>query len=410
MKNVMLITYCFPPDKNIGALRPRGLAKYLPHFGWNVFVITPLSLLPRDSMFNIIETYPTLRNQLGCLKRKQKLDFNRVSFKTPLHKRIFSGFLELIPFPDSKNGWILHGTYTGIRLLKEKRIDAIISIYSPASSHFIAHRIKKFFPCVKWIADFRDLWALNSMHTYVWPKNRLLEKLEKSVLRNADFLTTVSVPLALELEKLHKKQAFAIPNGFDHEEYDFTTNLDNKFSITYTGSLYPKERDPEILFIAVKRLLAEEISAHENIEVKFYGRFNNELDRLIKKHNLEKQVKQMGMVPREDILRKQKSSQILLLNLPEDRGVYTGKLFEYLGAKRPILAIGYKESVVRNILEETNAGIYCFEEQQIYRALKGWYTEWKINKMVTYTGREDRINFYTHRMMASRFAELLDRE
>lgn len=411
VKNVILITYSFPPDKNIGAIRPRGLAKYLPHYDWNVFVITPLSLLPRDPEFNVIETYPSFRQKLGYLKTKSVFDHNRVLFRPPLYLRFFFGFLELIPFPDSKSGWIYPAVYSGTKLTSQKQVNAIISTYSPASSHFIAYKLKKMFPHTTWIADFRDLWSHNPFRKLGRFGVILFEKIEKRILCDANFITTVSEPLAFELKRLHEKKTVVIPNGFDPEEYDFTIGLDAKFSIIYTGSLYHQQRNPEILFMIIKKIFSEDNSARYDFRVHFFGNFSEELQTLIRKYSLEEIVKQEGFLPRKDVLKKQKSAQILLLlnrNLPQDIGVYTGKLFEYFGAKRPILAIGYKDSVVKDILEETKAGVYCYQQEQIYQALKNWYFEWKKNKMVKYHGINDKINLYSHKMMAKKFAVLLE--
>ncbi|MCM8758793.1 MAG: glycosyltransferase [Candidatus Omnitrophica bacterium] len=411
MKNVILIAYSFPPDRNIGALRSRGIAKYLPHFDWNVFVITPLSSMPREAGFNIIETYPWLRQKLGYWKKKKTIEYSKIPFYPPGYKRFFSGLLELVPFPDSKSGWILPAVYSGIELINQKEIKAIISTYGPASSHFIAHKLKKIFPKIIWVADFRDLWSHNSFHEHCKLKLRFIELIEKRVLSNADLITTVSEPLARELELIHGRKTTVIPNGFDPEEYGFEVGIDNKFSVIYTGSLYQQKRNPEILFMAIKKIIFEDVSIQNDLEVNFYGTFCKELQNMIEKYNLEKIVKQRGMLSREEIIKAQKRAQVLLLvnrNLPEDKGVYTGKLFEYLGARRPILAIGYEDSVVKDLLGDTKAGVYCWKFEQVYHVLKDWYFEWKKEKIVKYRGIEEKILSYSHKEMAKKFSRLLE--
>lgn len=412
MRNLILVTYSFPPENNIGALRPRGLAKYLPFYGWEVFVITPVSVSARDPRYNVFETLPNLKERLDYRRKKQSPDFNRVLIKPPFFKQILFSLFEIIPFPDSKGGWVFYGVYTGKHIIKQKKIDAIISTYSPASSHLIAHKLKKLYPEIKWIADFRDLWSHNPFHVRNRINQFFIEKMEKKILSNVDILTTVSEPLAQQLKTFLKKETFIIPNGFDPEDYDFDSKIDDKFSITYTGSLYSGERNPEMFFIALRKILQDDNTSFINFEVNFYCKHSEILENMIKKYNLMGIVKQNGIIPKNEVIKKQKSSQILLLlnrNLAIDRGVYTGKLFEYLGARRPILATGYRESVVKDLLEETGAGVYCYEQQQIYEALKNWYKEWKIHRIVHYKGKEEKIMLYSHKKMAEKFAMLLEK-
>ncbi|MCM8816210.1 MAG: hypothetical protein NC913_01685 [Candidatus Omnitrophica bacterium] len=408
MKSVILITYSFPPDRNIGAIRPRGLAKYLPHFGWNVFVITPLSDLPRDPKFNVIETYPSFRQKFGYWKKKIAVDYNRVSFQPPLYNRLLSYFCEIIPFPDTKKGWGVQAVFAARQIILRSKIDALISFYRPASSHFVAHKLKSLFPDLFWIADFGDLWSHNQIHEPVGAKLFLLERLEKRIISNADIITTVAAPWAEELKKLHNKESFAIPFGFDPDEYNLEIELDDKFSITYTGSLYQQEKNPEILFMAIKKIFSEYTSARSDFRVHFYGKFNERLQNLINKFGLEEIVKQKGLVPREVVLRRQKSSQTLLLSTPKNIGCIPGKFFEYLGARRPILAIGYEDSVVKDLLEDTKAGVYCWKFEQVYHVLKDWYFEWKKEKIVKYHGIEEKILSYSHKEMAKKFSRLLE--
>jgi len=412
MKKLLLITYFFPPSNNVGAIRAKGIAKYLPSFGWDVFILTPLTFSERDNKYKVIETYPPFREKLGYFKRKLFIDYNKIVYKPPFYKSFFSIFNEILPIPDTKKGWILYGVYSGREIIKKENISAIISVYSPATCHVIGYKLKREFPHIKWIADFRDLWLFNPFSSYNKLNKFFIRKIERKILAISDFLTTVSEPFAKQLKDSYNKESFPIPNGFDPEEFNFKCSIDNKFSITYTGSLYSGERNPERLFLVIKKMVCEDKKMKENLEINFYSKYEPFIEKLIKKYGLEEVVKQKGIIPREEVIKKQKSSQILLLlnrNFIEDKGVYTGKLFEYLGARRPILAIGHKESVVKDLIKETNAGVYCWEEQHLYHTLKDWYKEWKLKKIVEYKGIEDKVNLYSHKSMAEKFAFVLEK-
>ena len=117
------------------------------------------------------------------------------------------------------------------------------------------------------------------------------------------------------------------------------------------------------------------------------------------------------MVPRQLALEKQRESQLLLLldwDDPQEKGVYTGKIFEYFGARRPILATGgSRDDVVARLLDETQAGMHAPTVEDIKNVLEEIYREYKLKGEVVYKGKESEINKYSHRDMARKFAEIL---
>lgn len=148
-----------------------------------------------------------------------------------------------------------------------------------------------------------------------------------------------------------------------------------------------------------------------DIEVSFYGGNNNWLIPLINALKLEEVVKVYPSVPRGVILARQRNSQALILldwKDPDGQGIYTGKLFEYLAAKRPILAFGGRSGVVADLLEETQAGMYAKTIDELKGILLTWYAEYKRTGRVAYRGRWEKVEKYSHRVMAGKFARLLD--
>lgn len=117
------------------------------------------------------------------------------------------------------------------------------------------------------------------------------------------------------------------------------------------------------------------------------------------------------MVTRERAITEQRKAQILLLltwNHPAEKGVYTGKLFDYLAARRPILSIGYTDGgVVKELLDKTQAGVHCSNETELREYLLKAYREYKELGAVQYHGIEAEIMKYSHREMARKFAKVL---
>jgi hypothetical protein len=425
LKKVLIVTYYFPPRPAVGSLRPAGLAKYLPEFGWEVVVLTAKLPDKPAPEFKVIETryddtFGFAKRYLG-LDSEQNLMTQIAQLKKKLHIKSEKSILDLLlapwgeitAYPDPQKGWRRYAVEAGNDLLQREPMDAMISTSSPATSHIVAKELKEEFG-IPWIADFRDLWTQNYYYPYS-PMRRVIEKrLELKTMHKADALVTVSEPTVQKLGALHKgKPIYMIPNGFDPEEASSpNVDLTNEFTITYTGNLYPGKQSPEPLFIALGDLLSQRIMDAKDVLVQFYGAEAGWIDKQAERHGLKDIVKQFGIVPRRFALDKQRESQVLLLlkwNDPRERGYYSAKIFEYLAAKRPIFAIGGFDDVISDLLEKTGAGTWCSTAEEAKGILKELYDEYKTAGRVTYKGDEIKINKYSQREMARRFTEVLNR-
>lgn len=331
--------------------------------------------------------------------------------KRNLADRALTTWERVYGFPDPTLSWVGPAVEAGKKLMADEDIKAIISSSGPGASHIVASKLKAERD-VPWVADFRDLWAWD--HNDVRsPVRRLMnEKLERDTLRSADVLTTVSDPLAEKLMKIHHRdRVITIPNGFDPVDMPSqAVDLDRKFSINYTGKVYRKGMDPAPLFDVLRNLTAEGTIDREEVEVNFYGDRNPWFMHEIEERGLADIVKVHGTVPRRESLDIQKRSQVLLIlawDNKKEKGVYTGKIFDYLAAKRPILSIGSSEDVISKLLTSTGTGLIATNDQELQRILVNSYKEYKTEGSVRYKGDMPRVMDYSHANMAKRFAELL---
>jgi glycosyltransferase involved in cell wall biosynthesis len=423
IKRVLIITYYFPPYPDIGSIRPRGLAKYLPEYGWEPVILT--SALPGkpESYFKVIQTPPCPKDIIAFWKEKIGLDptqeFQKqigIKKKNPLITKITKFIRSILDYPELEKYWYPLAISIGHDLLNKEKFDVLLSSSPPITCHLIAKKLKEIHK-IPWIADLRDLWTQEPYYDLIHscgPIRRLFERhLEVKTLSAADALVTVSEPWAEMLRLLHRgKPVFTIPNGYDPEEVA-SAPLTKEFTITYTGRLYEGTRDPTPFFRAIAELIYERKLDRRFIKVRFYG-ISDEY------YWLEKEVKYLGLedivslnppVPRNIALEKQRESQVLLLlnwNNPKEVGVYTGKVFEYLAAQRPILAIGGPKGVITDLLKETNAGIHVLNYDELKHTLIQFYDEYKTYGQVIYRGQMDRISKYSHHEMARKFAAVLD--
>jgi glycosyltransferase involved in cell wall biosynthesis len=245
--------------------------------------------------------------------------------------------------------------------LKDHPIDVIISTGPPHSMHLIAQKISKK-NNIKWIADFRDPWTdlyyNNEFKQLSFAKEKN-KKLEKSVLENANCVLTVSHSLKKDFLKTAKNVA-VITNGFDSEVLqDENVVLDSKFTISYIG-LLPKQSNPVVFFKVLKKLCDANDEFKNDVQLLFVGDISSEVRLEIEKNNLAEITQIKGYVPHKESIEFQKKAQVLLLlipNVPKSAGILTGKLFEYITAKRPILALGPENGDLAVILQNTNAGV-----------------------------------------------------
>jgi hypothetical protein len=113
------------------------------------------------------------------------------------------------------------------------------------------------------------------------------------------------------------------------------------------------------------------------------------------------------MVPRIQAIDAQRRSHILLLITWNDPGAYSGKVYDYLAARRPILSIGPSRSVLEGLLDSTEAGAHVSTTEAIEAEFLKYYNEFKSTGTIRYSGIESVLDSHTHRAMAHRFAEVL---
>lgn len=418
MRRLLVITYHYPPRPSIGSVRPRGLTKYLPKFGWDCVVVTPKLDGTLRSDEHVIESgYIDLVQEW---KRRLHLNHTQtVHEQFNLHvastrngdlfcTSLVNCLKDLVLFPDPTKGWISFACRE-IETLLAQHFDAIVSSAPPVTAHAVARRAKALLR-IPWIADFRDLWALNVEAGILRPLERLWEK---KTLAAADALVTVSDVWAQRLRSAYgSKAVWSITNGFDPEDFPPRSHrLTDRFSITYTGQLYRGRRDPTPLLEAVQELIQQGIVSRERIHLRFYGPVESWLPSLVNNLGLSDITDVAGTISRQEAIERQRESQILLQlgwYDPREKGQHTGKLFEYLGSRRPILALGGAPGVMSDLLMQTATGVHVQSKSELRDYLICAYRQFESKGCVQYEGREHMINQYTHLEMARKFAEVLN--
>jgi hypothetical protein len=225
-------------------------------------------------------------------------------------------------------------------IIRNENITHIFSSFSPFADHYIANRLKKKFPKVYWIADFRDLHVDPINHnTYL---SEYQHRINKQILRDANIITTVSQGLAEHLKRYHDN-IYILKNGIIPSEIpNKPIELFEKFTITYTGSMFSDKRNPDLLLAVIKDLMNKGILTEINFQLIYAGKdggwWSNTMDGL----GLSSILVNYGNIVREEAKHLQRKSHVnLLLTYTSEnlKGNLTGKVYEYIASNRPILTI-----------------------------------------------------------------------
>ncbi len=372
-KNVLLITYYWPPSGGAGVHRWLRFSNYFKENNCNLTVYCP-----HDAAWPAIDVNlnEEVSNDVTVIRRKifepnkflQRGKKAGVGFTQSKKQSFFQKVMIWVRgnlfIPDSRVFWIKPSArFLTIYLKNHPEITTIISTGPPHSTHLIALRLKEQF-AVKWIADFRDPWTQIDFYSDLLPGKRADSKhrrLEKLVLQKADEVVTVSNACAEGLEEIAKRKIHVVTNGYNFPEFDKSTiELDKDFTISHFGSM-PFTRNPLVLWKALNKLIETNNALSTQLKINLIGTVDYQVINSLKEYGLEKYVTIIPPIPHSESILLQRSSQLLLLvanNSGNVKGILTGKFFEYLGAKRPIVAIGEKDSDLNVIVNRTECG--CF--------------------------------------------------
>lgn len=426
-KKVLIITYYWPPAGGPGVQRWLKFVKYLPDFD-----IEPIVFIPENPNYPIIdsELQKDINSNTIIIKNPISEPYKLASiFSKKTTNAISSGiipnkkkqsFLDKFLLyvrgnffiPDARIAWVKPSVSVLENYIKEHPVDLIITTGPPHSLHLIGLELKNKLNC-KWFADFRDPWTSIGYHKQLKLTERSKEKhlkLEKEVLNTADHILVTSPTTKNEFTKLTHKPITVITNGYD-VEYIQKKPLDSKFSIAHIGS-FLSERNPRIFWKALSELIKENKDFREDFELKLIGKVSQEILDVVSEFKLSNYLNNLGYLSHNQALIEQRSSQVLLLveiDSEETVGIIPGKLFEYMAAERPILAIGPEGADFSNIIKETNSGTFFTYDQkdEIKEQIVKLYDLYKQNELKVYAMG---LQYYSRKKLTEKLANIIKNE
>jgi glycosyltransferase involved in cell wall biosynthesis len=349
---ILLVSMYWPPAGGAGVQRPLKLAGHLAALGHDVHVLAPddPKWVHTDSLLAEPEGVAVHRaRNLGPRARRPAEELARTSGLDRLLLRAQLTARAML-VPDASVLWNVTAIPAARTLVRRHGIEAVVTTSPPGSVHLVgagsAHAAG-----ARWVADLRDSLVL---HAHRRREIRGEAALARLVARRADAVVCVSAAIAAEMAGIGVRGLLrVIGNGCDFEDFDgLRYRPGERLRITHTGSFFGR-RDP--------RPFLEALARSEGVVARFVGDFRTR-DRLYAEAlGLGDRLELVPYLPRREALALQRDSEVLLLLVPEadgrGRGVLSGKVFEYLAAERPILALVPPDGEAAQLVRETGAGM-----------------------------------------------------
>jgi glycosyltransferase involved in cell wall biosynthesis len=414
MKKLLIITYYWTPCGGAGVQRWLKFCKYLPEFGVEPVVLTVKeeqasypqidSSLDADVSPNLRVVRTNTRELYNIYKRfSPQKEIPYGGFSNEKKPNLFQKISRFVRgnffLPDPRRGWNRFAFRRACEIIEKEQIQTVITTSPPHSTQLIGRKLKKQYPHIKWIADMRDPYTDIYYYKDLYP-TRLATAInkyyERKILTEADRVLTVSEDLKRIFEgkisncrnaaqHVSTDRIFVIPNGYDEEDFvassasvtePLSTSAtgesscssgesssgslrvskgNDKFVVTYTGTM-SDVYDISGLLAAIRHLPEKE---RERIHLRFVGNISPDIIQQIKENGLSEKTEFIPYVPHKESIAFLRKSDLLLLVIAKterNKGIVTGKIFEYLASETPILCLAPTDGDAAKIIEECRAG------------------------------------------------------
>jgi glycosyltransferase involved in cell wall biosynthesis len=417
MKKVLFITYYWPPSGKASLHWPLKIIKHLPSFGWLPVVLTVEedTFSQKDDTFNndipvevkvicakSYEPFDIYKKLIGKSKDEKLVASETISKKNKSFTHRFSIWIRMNLFiPDARVGWYFPAIKTGSNLLSKEKVDAIVSVGPPHTTHLVGKKLAAKFK-LSHIPAFIDPWT-DIAYYKDFKRNPITKKidkhLEKSVLKNSKEIIFVTKTMCEDYEKKYpsiKDKTNVLYWGYSEEDFGLPPSLLPKEGgvevILHSGNIFDYQ-NPKLFWMTLKN----EIDKGRKLKIKFIGTVAPEIKQSIINAGLTETTEYKGFLPYREMLQEMINANYLLVCTSEPRHV-PGKLFEYLRAGKPIIAFGNDNNEVKNILSDANAGMmFRYDEDG---------TEF-FNKYSNFKTDKEFIKQFERKRIAQNFGEIL---
>jgi glycosyltransferase involved in cell wall biosynthesis len=389
-RNVLVIAFYFPPMGMSGVQRTLKFVKYLPDFGWRPTVLTvePRGYLAKDDSFlqeiegkdiRIVRTPPAGPARLFGKREVVRLP---VEWRRKLLTRLSDTFF----IPDNKIGWKRRAVAKALELHAETPFDLIFATAPPFTDFLIGRAIKRKID-KPLVLDYRDPWVDYPFKFYLTPFHKWRHiVLERKALRASSHVVTTNRRVKEEIIRRYGFLTYhdidIISQGFDPEDFPPTvvrskkkvpqvSRAGEKMRVTYAGVFW-EDRIPDHFLQALHDLFEEKPRLRGRIEARFIGTFRDENLKIVTRLGLQDAVRILGYLPHPQCVKELVDSDLLWMVAGDDFGS-PGKVFEYIGAGKPILGLVPEGYLKTTILEAGGKAVPPTDVAAIKNALEQFF-------------------------------------
>jgi glycosyltransferase involved in cell wall biosynthesis len=437
MKEILVVCNYFAPENEIASIRMTKFTKYLARLGYRVEVLVEEKNLKlqdpilMEDVKGINIHYVTYSDP--CIKveriynkftkKHREKRFNDVSNRHRYNSK--TGRYDFLPFEMAYpvigsadtflRIYMQHDLFLSAKsFLKEvaNRFDTVITTYGSFFGHFCGEYLKKINPNIIWVADFRD--PVYRFNFNPLPTKLYTQAYERRMCKKSDLITVVSKGMKQNLPPVYREKTCVITNGFDRSErHDNDANIlgapSGRLRFCYTGRMYGGLQDVSVVFKAVKELIDNGDVDVSKIEFHYAGTGSSIFSNQAKKYKLETLCIDHGMVPRDESLRIQNESHLLMVAVwdysTQPIGGITGKVLEYMSAGKPIIAVingDLKVNEMAEMVRSTEIG-FAYEEandERDFNLMKKYilqnYRELLKTDTITVSTNKDIVEQYNY--------------
>lgn len=434
-KKVLFCAYIFPPLGGSGVQRSLKFVKYLREFGYEPIILTVgkddkkivrdnslLDEIPDDlTIIRIDMPDVFLPELLSQTEQQEILNLYSGVVKSP---EWIEEYLEIVGskdsrlIPDNRIVWVNECLKHIEQKLDLSQIDLVFTTGYPYSTFFVGYYLKKKYG-IKWVQDYRDPWTSNEFYLENYYQGQrismhLQKELEKQFVTFSDAIAVIAESTIREYKEefnIDTSKILEITNGYDEDDFQnirIVHEKNQKFTLCHNGCLYG-DRNPETVIMAVNDLIAEKRIKEDGIRIIFNGTVDDNWKQLLDKKDSYKLIQYNGYLSHMESIISASNSDLLLLFGLKGAGSqlgYSGKLFEYLRMKKPILSYSEKGGILDRVLDKAKAG-----KNFDYNDLEStkWYIEemyirWKENKKIIVN--DTVIEKYSRRSTTKRLADV----
>jgi glycosyltransferase involved in cell wall biosynthesis len=413
MRHALFVAFHYPPEaSSSGVLRTLKYTQYLGEYGWRVTVITV-----NEDAYAVVD--PALKVQIPQSVRVLRTRYINVK----RHLSIAGRYPAVAAVPDVWSGWLPWGVRTGRRVLREDPVDVVYSTSPHATAHMIAGRLARI-GRVPWVVDFRDPWYETPPEPDTpWITHWFAKRLEARVVAQATRVVATTDQLCNELRQRYQQMAGGkfrtIMNGYDEADFSMLDSVvaakKERLVIVHTGGLNAAFRDPRPVIRAIAQAARDGRVDVARIILRLIGggpfADSKEVADCIEKEGLGSSVQVLPRLGYDQALQQLAEADVALLlqASPDTASLIPAKLFEYLRAGKPVLAI-VGRGASRELVESLGAGwtVDPRMESELSNAVVDMYGLWASGRLGDATASEADFVRFERRNLTAELAAIFD--